>query len=180
MQWRVVVAVWRCGAGMYETVIVGAGPGGTGPLICAAQQGSLTDWLEAGVAIVDQGSRIGGSLHRYAINSNSMGRSYLECFDHAPFFDLFAELRREETTQRLYEYVDRLPPLPLVGAFLQRQGYHLERLIARFPASRFLAGTRLSAYGCSPVAASPLVWAAATRPTIWSAPVPFWQWVAGR
>ena len=142
MQWRVVVAVWRCGAGMYETVIVGAGPGGTGPLICAAQQGSLTDWLEAGVAIVDQGSRIGGSLHRYAINSDSMGRSYLECFDHAPFFDLFAELRREETTQRLYEYVDRLPPLPLVGAFLQRQGYHLERLIARFPASRFLAGTR--------------------------------------
>ena len=85
------------------------------------------------------------------------------------FFDLFAELRREETTQRLYEYVDRLPPLPLVGAFLQRQGYHLERLIARFPASRFLAGTRAKRVGCSPMAASPLVWAAATRPTIWSA-----------
>lgn len=102
----------------------------------------MTDWLDSGIAIVDQASQIGGSLHRYSINSDSMGRSYLECFDHAPFADLFAELRREETTQRLYEYVDRLPPLPLVGAFLQRQGFHLERLIARFPASRFVPGIR--------------------------------------
>ena len=127
---------------MYETVIVGAGPGGTGPLICAAQQGSLTDWLQAGVAIVDQAPWIGGTLFRYAINSDSMGRSYLECFDHAPFADLFAELRREDTTKELYEYIDRLPPLPLVGAFLQRQGFHLERLIARFPSSRFVSGSR--------------------------------------
>ena len=42
----------------------------------------------------------------------------------------------------LYEYIDRLPPLPLVGAFLQRQGFHLERLIARFPSSRFVSGSR--------------------------------------
>jgi hypothetical protein len=127
---------------MYETVIVGAGPGGTGPLVCAAQQGRLIDWLESGVAIVDQSMHIGGTLGRYTVNSDSMGRSYLECFDHPPFADLFGELRREETTQRLYEYFDRLPPLPLVGAFLQRQGFHLERLIARYPASRFVPGSR--------------------------------------
>ena len=52
---------------MYETVIVGAGPGGTGPLIWAAQHGQLPDWLSSGVALVDQAPSIGGSLHRYTI-----------------------------------------------------------------------------------------------------------------
>ena len=127
---------------MYETVIVGAGPGGTGPLIWAAQHGHLPDWLSSGVALIDQAPSIGGSLHRYTIGSDSPGRSYLECFDHPAFVDLFGALYREDTTKRLYEHYETLPPLPLVGAFLQRQGVHLERLIAKFPASRFFPGSR--------------------------------------
>lgn len=127
---------------MYETVIVGAGPGGTGPLIWAAQHGYLVDWLNAGVALIDQAPIIGGTLTKYSIGSDSPGRSYLECFDHPGFIDLFGELYREETTQQLFGYYESLPPLPLVGAFLQRQGAHLARLMTRFPASRFYPGSR--------------------------------------
>lgn len=126
---------------MYETVIVGAGPGGTGPLIWAAQHGYLTDWLDSGVALIDRSPIIGGTLTKYSIGSDSPGRSYLECFDHPEFLDLFGELYREETTQRLFEYYETLPPLPLVGAFLQRQGVHLARLMTKFPASRFFPGS---------------------------------------
>ncbi len=138
---------------MYETVIVGAGPGGTGPLIWAAQHGQLPDWLNAGVALVDRSPTIGGTLAKYTIGSDSPGRSYLECFDHPAFFDLFGDLYREDTTKQLFEYYETLPPLPLVGAFLQRQGVHLQRLIAKFPASRFFPNSqarqlRLLADGC--------------------------------
>lgn len=127
---------------MYETVIVGAGPGGTGPLIWAAQHGQLTDWLKSGVALIDQAAVIGGTLTKYLIGSDSPGRSYLECFDHPEFADLFSELYREETTKQLFEYYETLPPLPLVGAFLQREGVHLARLMTKFPASRFFPGSR--------------------------------------
>ena len=37
-----------------STIVVGGGPGGLGPLIWAAQQGLLADWLDQGVALVER------------------------------------------------------------------------------------------------------------------------------
>ena len=64
---------------LLSSVIIGGGPGGLGPLVWAAQHGRLPDWLDDGVAIVERSGRLGGSLGRYGINSDSLGGSYLEC-----------------------------------------------------------------------------------------------------
>src|SRR5436305_891999 len=66
---------------MLSCVIVGGGPGGLGPLLWAAQHGRLPAWLDEGVAVVERSTRLGGSLGRYGINSDSLGGSYLECLD---------------------------------------------------------------------------------------------------
>ncbi|TAJ38697.1 MAG: NAD(P)/FAD-dependent oxidoreductase, partial [Reyranella sp.] len=44
----------------FSTIIVGGGPGGLGPLIAAAQAGTLEDWLDRGIALVERGERLGG------------------------------------------------------------------------------------------------------------------------
>jgi len=44
---------------MQASLILGAGPGGTGPLVWAAQNGLLNDWLASGVTIFDRRETIG-------------------------------------------------------------------------------------------------------------------------
>ena len=65
----------------FASVVVGGGPGGLGPLLWAAQNGLLDAWLEQGVAVVERTGRLGGTLGRYGICSDSLGSSYLECLE---------------------------------------------------------------------------------------------------
>ena len=45
--------------GVQGLVIIGAGAAGTGPLIWAAQNGKLEEWLNAGIAVVEiDGGRV--------------------------------------------------------------------------------------------------------------------------
>lgn len=122
---------------MRGSLILGAGPGGTGPLIWAAQHGALDTWLKSGVSILDRGSSMGGTIGRYIINSDSMGTAYLECLDAPAARDLFASLRDEDVTRELESMRYALPPLSLVGQFLRRVGAVLQERIAHYPDSEF-------------------------------------------
>jgi hypothetical protein len=112
-----------------------------GPLIAAATQGTLNDWLDLGVAVVERGDRLGGTLGRYAINSDSLADSYLECLEAPTAPDEFRRLRRDPDTRELARYRGSFPPLHLVDRYLGRVGSALQDLLARRPASTVRLGT---------------------------------------
>src|SRR5687768_4867642 len=113
---------------MQASLILGAGPGGTGPLVWAAQNGLLNDWLASGVTIFDRREKIGGTLGRYIINSDSLGTAYLECLDAPAARELFAPMRDEPVTLEMEPYRYGLPPLNLVDRYLHRLGALLREI----------------------------------------------------
>ena len=120
---------------LLSSVIIGGGPGGLGPLIWAAQHGRLPDWLDDGVAIVERSGRLGGSLGRYGINSDSLGGSYLECLAARGHSRPAAPLRDEAVTREMALYRDAFPPLPLVDRYMSRIGIAMTEMLAEHPAS---------------------------------------------
>ncbi|HEX9461180.1 MAG TPA: hypothetical protein VGB82_01150 [Alphaproteobacteria bacterium] len=130
---------------MRGSLILGAGPGGTGPLVWAAQHGALDTWLKAGVAIFDRGSAMGGTIGRYLINSDSLGTAYLECLDAPAARELFSSVRDDEGTRELETMRYALPPLDLVGRFLSRLGTVLEQTVTSYPDSEFCPQTQVRA-----------------------------------
>ncbi len=130
---------------MISTVILGGGPGGTGPLVWAAQNNRLNSWLSAGVAIVEREDGIGGTIGRYALNSDSLGSSYLECLDAPAARELFARLRTDEVTRELDAMRYGYPPLELVGRFFRLFGSDIREILSRYPDCRFLSRTQAHA-----------------------------------
>ncbi len=108
-----------------ETIILGAGPAGTGALVWAARNGVLSDWLDAGIAVVEQGGSLGGTMGRYALNADTRAGTFLECLDGPHCEPELAALRRHPFTIALLNWRDTLPPLELAGRFLDRLGIAL-------------------------------------------------------
>ncbi|MBN9087483.1 MAG: hypothetical protein J0J01_11290 [Reyranella sp.] len=122
-------------ASILSTVIIGGGPGGLGPLLWAAQNDRLPGWLEKGVILLERGGRLGGSLGRYGINSDSLGGSYLECLAPDVIPDPMRRLRDDGVTADMALYRDAYPPLPLVDRYMGRIGQAITEIVARHPAS---------------------------------------------
>jgi hypothetical protein len=120
---------------LLSSVIIGGGPGGLGPLVWAAQHGRLPDWLDEGVAIVERSGRLGGSLGRYGINSDSLGGSYLECLAPEAIPGPLRRMRDEAVTSEMAVYRDAYPPLPLVDRYMSRIGIAMTEIFADHPAS---------------------------------------------
>jgi hypothetical protein len=118
-----------------STVIIGGGPGGLGPLIWAAQHGRLAPWLDEGVAIVERSGRLGGSLGRYGISSDSLGGSYLECLEPDVIPQALRRVRDETVTAEMARYRDAYPPLPLVDRYMGRIGQAVTETFANHRAS---------------------------------------------
>ena len=62
---------------MLETVILGAGPAGTGAVVWAARHGKLSEWLDAGIALVERRQLITGTTGHYALNADTYGGTFL-------------------------------------------------------------------------------------------------------
>lgn len=133
-----------------STIILGGGPGGTGALIWAAQTGVLDAWLEQGVVLVESQAQLGGSLGRYAINSDTLGSAYLECLDAANAHAFLRRMRTDPVTQEMQQYRDGFPPLSLVGRFMARLGGGLAELLSRHPRCAVLTGTTARAISVMP------------------------------
>jgi len=106
-------------------------------MIWAAQHGLLANWLSQGVAIIDRQDRLGGSLGRYAINSDSLGGSYLEFLDAPALPDCLRRLRDDPVTREMTQYRDGFPPLPLVDRFMRSIGMAIETMLADQPAATY-------------------------------------------
>ncbi len=126
---------------MYGMVILGGGPAGTGPLVWAAQHGKLGWLLERGVAIVERGAELGGTLDGYVINADLPGTSFLECLDTAAARAAFAPVLRAEATRELARMRQLYPPLQLVAEFERALGRALAPLVAAERGCRVIANT---------------------------------------
>jgi hypothetical protein len=119
----------------FASVVVGGGPGGMGPLLWAAQYGLLDAWLEQGVALVERSGRLGGTLGRYGICSDSLGGSYLECLEAEALAPSFHHLREQPTTIEMQRYRQSFPPLPLVDRYMGDIGQAMATTIISHAAS---------------------------------------------
>lgn len=133
----------------FETVILGGGPAGTGPLVWAAQNGRLGPWLDRGVAVVER-STGGSSLGHYALNADSPGRSFLECLDGPDCEPALLEVRRDPVTQEMEAWRTGHPPLELVDRFERRVHTAIGAEIGRHPGSRVYADTTARALHLQP------------------------------
>lgn len=112
-----------------------------GPLIWAAQNGCLEQWLGRGVALIESTGRLGGGLGGYGINSDSLGASYLECLEAAAL----SCLRDDPVTREMRLHRDSFPPLPLVDRYMARIGHVLADMIEEHPTSRLHLDTTVEA-----------------------------------
>lgn len=129
-------------AGAYHAVILGAGPAGMGPLICAAQRGGLDALLAKGIAVVDRRPVMGaGSLGRFHVNADSYAVSFLECLEAPAAAQLFAPVGRFAVTQRLQSQRGSHVPLHDVARYLDHLGRVLAQRLAAQSASRFFSNT---------------------------------------
>jgi len=130
---------------MRATLILGGGPGGTGPLIWAAQSGALPAWLAAGVTVIDAGRALGGTLGRYIINSDSLGGVYLECLGTPTARALFGPLLDAPVYREVDAQRSGFPPLELVDRYQHCLGALLADALARHPGGEFIPGVRVRA-----------------------------------
>ena len=127
--------------GRFGVVICGGGPAGTAPLIHAAHQGRLDPLLDAGVAIVERGPRLGGgAFTNYAINGNSVGAAFLECLKHPASHRLLHAARGLPATRELGRFRHATPPLSKVGDYLNEVGDLLEAELRQHPKCQALLG----------------------------------------
>jgi hypothetical protein len=115
---------------LFNAAIIGAGPAGTGPLICAIQQNRSAALLDSGVALIERGNAVGrGALGDYVINSDTLSDTFLEPFKHAgsAVIDPVAQL---PSAIAIRAYAGGPAPLSLAGRYMADLGDALRNLIS--------------------------------------------------
>jgi hypothetical protein len=119
----------------FHLLIIGGGPGGMAPLLAAHRMGQLGQLLKQGVGIVEKTDALGaGSIGNYAINSDSSGRTFVDCLLSDEPSEV-TRLANHPLTQRIAAAGDGTVTLRDAGSFLGLVGGALERMIERESAS---------------------------------------------
>ncbi len=124
-------------------LIAGGGPAGLAVLLAAHRHGQLDALLSRGVVLVEQGTTIGaGDLGRYAISSDSTGRTFVDCLD-GPEGSPIAALRAHPIARAVAAAADGPIPLELAGHFLALVGEAMAAILDAHPNCRLLTGHRV-------------------------------------
>ena len=122
----------------FGMLIVGGGPAGLAPLLAAHRNGNLDALLDQGVVIVERSNRLGcGTIGNYGINSDSSGRTFVDCLlgeRVTPLTRLFTH----PLTEQLATAGDGAVPLRAAGRFLELVGEALGGMVASHPACEVL------------------------------------------
>lgn len=122
----------------FGLVIVGGGPAGLAPLLAAHKAGHLEALLSSGVAVIETGDHLGsGSIGNYVINSDSGGRTFVDCLDSIHPTALTA-LQSHPLTRKLAAAGDGPVALADAGRFLDLVGDALGHMIQCHPPSAVL------------------------------------------
>jgi hypothetical protein len=127
----------------FDTVFVGAGPSGIGPLVHAAGAGRLGELLAEPIAVVDGCSELGpGSIGDYLINTNSRGSLFIESLRGEGGARLPRAARSEVAA-----HIRSQPEVPVsmqaLGELLRLLGQDLAGAINSAPGSALLLGRRV-------------------------------------
>jgi cation diffusion facilitator CzcD-associated flavoprotein CzcO len=117
-----VAAKLAAGASMINATFIGGGPAGLAPLVWAARQGALRRLAAEGLVVIERGQKIGaGTIGRYAIGSDTLAETFLECLEDSAELSLGA-LREHPATLAVAAYRGGSVPLPLAANFLETLG----------------------------------------------------------
>jgi UDP-N-acetylglucosamine 2-epimerase len=117
----------------FDTVIVGGGPAGTGPLLHALKKGTLDTILGRGLAIVERTDHlVRGTLADFRVNSDTLADVFLECLEDDAGKALDAATLAQ-ATRPIRERSGRSILLSEIDCYLQELGQRLEALIDEHP-----------------------------------------------
>ena len=129
----------------FRTLIIGAGGGGTGPLVYAAQKGLLDQLLDGGIAIVDRQCCMGrGTIGQYVIQSDTAGGTLLECLNSPSAKKVFRQTAQSAVKQAVEQYRNSAVPLNLIGEYMTELGRDLQSYIEANPHSQFFGRTTVT------------------------------------
>lgn len=113
-----------------RTVVIGGGPAGTAMLTAASKQNRLVPLIEAGLAIVERGPRLGaGALGGYAIRSDTTAETFLSAVKDNPHPEL-AALAQHPTARLMERYIGELgAPLADTAPLLEATGERLGSIV---------------------------------------------------
>lgn len=128
----------------FETIVLGAGPAGTGFLFKAIKDGSIHKLLNTGIAIIEKSrSLLSGSITAYKINSDTLSDAFLECLEgFTPEILDIDVLDEDINVIRLYK--GRSIPLNKLGQYLEKLGNLLYLLIKNHPKCEVFLNTEVS------------------------------------
>ncbi len=131
-----VLEKFKGGTKVFRTLIIGAGGGGTGPLVYAAQKGLLDGLLDSGVAVIDRQCQMGrGSIGQYVIQSDTAGGTLLECLDSVPAKKVFVRTAQSKIKQAIEQHRNVSVPLQLIGDYMTELGGDLQRYMETYKAN---------------------------------------------
>src|SRR4051794_37369187 len=126
-------------------MVVGGGPAGMAPLVWAARQGLLSSLARDGLVVVERGSALGaGTIGSYAIGSDTLSETFLECLEDSREPRLTA-LLSHPSVEILRAYRGGSAPLPMVAAFLTALGAAMQAEIEAAGGTVLLGHEALSA-----------------------------------
>ena len=113
-----------------RTVVIGGGPAGTALLTAASKQNRLVPLVEAGLAIVERGPRLGaGALGGYAIRSDTTAETFLSAVKDNPHPEL-AALAQHPAARLMERYIGELgAPLADTAPLLEATGERLGAIV---------------------------------------------------
>jgi hypothetical protein len=129
---------FKSGSNQFDTLILGAGPAGIGPIVNAMQRGLLGTLLDSGICLVDRSVHIGrGAIGQYIINSDTYCNTFFECLEHDQN-PVVERVRQSPAHQALEPYRGGPAPLQQVGDLMAALGDSLRIAIDEHPVSQFI------------------------------------------
>lgn len=118
---------------MFDTVIIGGGPSGTGLLLKALKDGSENKFMQQHIALFESSSHlIKGNLTNYKVNSDTFSDVFLECLDGA--MDRSIELNSlKEEVEYIKSFKGKAIPLEKLKHFFEKLGALLEHTLNNHP-----------------------------------------------
>lgn len=113
-----------------RTMVIGGGPAGTAMLTAASKQNRLMPLIEAGLAIVERGPRLGvGALGGYAIRSDTTAETFLSAVKDNPHPEI-AALAQHPAARLMERYIGELgAPLADTAPLLEATGERLGAIV---------------------------------------------------
>ena len=129
---------------VFDTIFLGAGPAGTGPLLCALRRGDHPALLARGMLWIDRSDHmVAGTIGNHDILSDTAGSVLLECLrDHAAA--PLAQVMDSPEADEVRRYASGPLPLTVAGRFLRALGGALRRIVDASGTSAFLPNTEVT------------------------------------